>query len=166
MQVPKRKPGKYSGGPADDHLTLAAIKKLREEQERIERARPQAVEELRRTREMGDLSENFAYSQAKARLSGMDMRVLEIKERLKRAVPITHGAAKDGSVRLGASVTVEAGGKERVYDIVGEQEADPSRGCLSYHSPLGAALLGKKAGDVAVVEANGKRIEYRITGVR
>lgn len=166
MQVPKRKPGKYAQAPADDHLTHAAIAKLKEELERIEtHVRPKAVEELRRTREMGDLSENFAYSAAKGKLLGLDTRILEIKERLKNAIPISHGAAKDGSVRIGATVTLDVNGKTRVYDVVGSQESDPGKGLISYLSPLGAALMGKKPGAAVEIEANGKRITYVIVKV-
>lgn len=167
MQVPKRKPGKYALGPADDNLTHAAIKKLQEELERIEKhVRPKAVEELRRTREMGDLSENFAYSVAKGKVMGLDHRLLEIKERLKNAIPIRHGAGPGGTVRLGATVTLSVNGKERVYDIVGAQEADPGTGAISYHSPLGKALIGKRAGDVVKVLVNDREVTYRILEVR
>lgn len=167
MQVPKRKPGKYASGPADYHLTHEAIRALKEELERIEtRVRPKAVEELRRTREMGDLSENFAYSAAKGKLLGLDTRVLEIKDRLKNAVPIAHGPARDGGARIGATVTVEVGGKRRVFDIVGSQEAAPGSGSISYLSPLGAALIGKKAGEKVSIEASGKRVEYLVVEVK
>ena len=166
MQVPKRKAGKYAGGPADDHLTHAAIRGLQEELARIERARPAAVVELTRTREMGDLSENAAYTAAKGRLLGMDSRIMEIKERLKRAVPIEHGPGPGGSVRIGATVTLEVNGKQKVYDIVGAQEADPGSGAISYHSPLGAALIGRKAGETVMIQANGKEVAYRILAVR
>ena len=167
MQVPKRKPGKYAPGPADYHLTHEAIRKLKEELERLEtHVRPKAVEELRRTREMGDLSENFAYTAAKGKLLGLDTRVLEIKERLKNAIPIAHGAARDGSARIGATVTVEVNGKRKVYDIVGSQESDPGAGSISYLSPLGAALMGRKAGEAVFIDANGKRVEYRIIEVK
>jgi transcription elongation factor GreA len=167
MRIPKRNPGKYAPGPADFHLTHTAIGRLREELKRLEeQARPRAVEELRRTREMGDLSENAAYSAAKARLLGMDQRILEIKERLKRAVPISHGAGPGGTIRIGATVTVEIDGRVRTYDIVGSQEADPSGGAISYLSPLGKALMGRRAGETIEIEANGRRIEYRIVEVR
>ncbi len=167
MQIPKRKPGRYASDPADDHLTHDAIRKLQEELERLEtRVRPKAVEELRRTREMGDLSENFAYSAAKGKLTGLDYRILEIKERLKNAIPIRHGAGPGGTVRLGATVTLSVNGKERVYDIVGAQEANPAAGSISYHSPLGAALIGKRAGETIAVTVNGKDVSYRITQVR
>lgn len=167
MQVPKRKPGKYAPGPADYHLTPEAIQSLKEELARIEtRIRPKAVEELRRTREMGDLSENFAYSAAKAKLGGLDMRVLEIKERLKNAISIKRGAAPDGGVRIGASVEVEVNGKKKIYDIVGSQETDPGAGAISYLSPLGAALMGRKPGETVAIDANGKEVLYKILSVR
>ncbi len=167
MQVPRRKAGKYSGGPADDHLTHAAIADLKEELERIQtHVRPRAVEELRRTREMGDLSENFAYSVAKGKVLGLDARIQEIQERLKRAVPIRHGPGQGGTIRLGATVTLSVNGKERVYDIVGAQEANPTAGAISYHSPLGAALIGRKAGETVTIDANDRKIDYRIMEVR
>lgn len=167
MQIPKRKPGRYAPGPADYHLTHEAIRKLKEELERIEtHVRPRAVEELRRTREMGDLSENFAYTVAKGKVLGLDTRVLEIKERLRNAILIAHGPAKDGSARIGATVTVEVNGKRKSYDIVGSQESDPGGGSISYLSPLGAALMGRRNGERAVVEANGRRIEYLVIDVR
>ncbi len=167
MQVPKRKPGKYAPGPADYHLTPEAIQALKDEMERIEtKIRPKAIEELRRTREMGDLSENFAYSAAKAKVGGLEMRVLEIKERLKNAITIRRGAASDGSVRIGASVEVEINGKTKVYDVVGSQETNPGSGAISYLSPLGAALMGHKPGETVSIIANGKEVTYKILGVR
>lgn len=167
MQVPKRKAGKYAGGPVDYHLTPEAMQKLRDELLRIETLiRPKAVEELRRTREMGDLSENFAYSIAKAKVNGLDMRTFEIKEKLKNAIPIRRGAAADGSVRIGASVEVEVNGKVKIYDIVGSQETDPRGGSISHLSPLGAALMGRKPGETVALAINGNSVAYRIVGVR
>lgn len=167
MQVPKRKPGKYAQTPDDYHLTHAAIKALRDEMDRLEKiVRPRAVEELRRTREMGDLSENFAYSQAKGRLMGLDHRLLEIKDRLKNAIPIAHGPTADGRARIGATVDVEVNGKTKTYDITGSQETDPTKGQISHLSPLGAALIGKKAGETIVIAAGGKDVTYRILEVR
>lgn len=167
MQVPKRKPGKYAPGPADYHLTAEAIQALKDELERIvTKIQPKAVEELRRTREMGDLSENFAYSAAKAKVGGLEMRVLEIKERLRNAIPIRRGASADGSVRIGASVEVEVNGKTKIYDVVGSQETNPGSGAISYLSPLGQALMGRKAGETVKISAAGKEVVYKILGVR
>jgi transcription elongation factor GreA len=116
MQVPKRRSEekrKYAG-PGDDFLSAEALKKLREELRRLEEtSRPRAVADLARARDMGDLSENAAYAEAKGRLFGIDRRVLEIKERLKNAVLIERGAGEDGRARIGATVTVSVNGKEK-----------------------------------------------------
>lgn len=174
MQIPKRKSeeNRKYGKRADNFLSSAALAELRSEQERLEKvSRPRAVTDLTRAREMGDLSENAAYSEAKGRLFGIDRRLAEIRDRLKNAVVIQKGAAKDGSARLGATVrvrvTIEGGaGKEREYELTGAAETDPASGKVSHHSPLGAALLGKRAGDkVQVKAANGKEVLYEILEV-
>jgi transcription elongation factor GreA len=166
MQIPKRKPGKYADLKQDYNMTPAALEGLKQEIERLEvRVRPKVVEELRQAREMGDLSENFAYTAAKGKLAGIDMRVFEMKERIKHAVLIAPGAAADGSARLGARVTVEVNGHERVFEIVGPQETDPAKGRISQLSPLGSVLLKRKPGETVTVEANGKTAEYRILKV-
>ena len=167
MRIPKRKPGKYAHEPADDHLTAAAVRQMKDELERLEtRVRPKAVEELRRTREMGDLSENFAYTAAKAKVGGLDHRIFSIKERLKHAILITPGAGPGGTVRIGATVEVEVNGKRKIYEITGSQETDPAAGRISHLSPLGAALMNRQAGETVNVAANGRTVEYRIVDVR
>lgn len=167
MQIPKRKPGKDARGPADDFLTPEAIRHFQDELARLEtHSRPKAVNDLRQAREMGDLSENAAYTEAKARLGGIDGRIFTIKERLKHAVIIETGAGADGAVRLGATVVVEVNGKEKTYAITGAQESDPSHGKISYHSPLGTALVGKKAGDTVNIQAGDREVPYCIIEVR
>jgi transcription elongation factor GreA len=164
MQVPKRRgEWKHQQGPADEFLTPDAVQKLKDELARIIHARPAAVSELQRTREMGDLSENFAYTVAKGRVMGMDHRILEIRERLKNAIVL--GGNKSGIVEVGSTVEVEVNDKTKTLRVLGTQQADPSQGQISYHSPVGSALMGKMAGDVAIVSANGKKIEYKILKV-
>jgi len=164
MQIPKRR-GEWRRkiGPADEYLTPAAIQELKDDLKRIEAARPYAVSELQRTREMGDLSENAAYSEAKGKVMGMDSAMHRIKERLKFAKPV--GAKSGGAIGVGSTFEVEVTGKKRTLQILGTQQADPSTGKISYHSPVGAALMGKKPGEVATVTAGGKTVEYRIIAV-
>ncbi len=155
------------GKDADDFLSPEAIKKLQDDLRRLEEvSRPRAAEELARTREMGDLSENAAYSEAKGRLNGMLRRIHEIKERLKTAVVVKRGST-DGRVGVGASVVVRVNGKSKTYAITGSAETDPASGRVSHLSPLGAALRGHVAGDsVTVTAANGKKVAYEILEVR
>jgi transcription elongation GreA/GreB family factor len=153
-------------GPEDEYLTPDAIEELKKELARIEAARPYAVSELQRTREMGDLSENFAYSVAKGKVMGMDAAIFRIKERLKYVKPVTVGGTKNGIVSVGSIVDVEVNGKLKTFTLLGVAQVDLSKGFISYHSPVGAALMGKEAGDTAIVETNGKKIEYRIIAVK
>jgi transcription elongation factor GreA len=167
MQLPKRRNDwKQNLGPADEYLTPDAIDDLKKELKNIEASRPAAVSELQRTREMGDLSENFAYSVAKARVMGMDGRIFKIKERLKNAKQIKVGGNDNATVGIGSVVVVLVNGKEKELTILGTQQADPLSGKISYHSPVGAAIIGKRPGEKAVVEVNGKKIDYKIITIK
>jgi transcription elongation factor GreA len=81
-------------------------------------------------------------------------------------VIVRKGAAPDGSVRIGATVVVRVNGNERVYEITGSSETDPGSGKVSHLSPLGKALLGKKAGETALVKGPAKEVPYTIVEVR
>lgn len=152
----------------DNYLTPAAIQKMKDEIGRLERhVRPKCVEELSRAREMGDLSENAAYHDAKSRVAGIDSRLFTLKERIKNAILIEEGADSDGTVRIGCTVVVSVNGKERTYEITGSQETDPGSGKISHRSPVGAALLDHKTGDeVKVKSADGREITYVIEQVK
>lgn len=166
--MPKRKSEENARAnkEVDNYLSLAAIKKLKDDLRRLEEvSRPRAVTDLTRAREMGDLSENAAYSEAKGRLMGIDRRIFEIKAKIKDAVVVQRGSS-DGRVSVGAVVTVAVNGKERTYEITGSQETDPGAGRISHRSPLGSALMGRAAGEtVSVVNAEGKEVKYGIVSV-
>ena len=152
---------------SDDLLTEAAIARLRRTLEELQTVdRPRAVEDLSRAREMGDLSENAAYSEAKGRLMRIDGRVFSIKERLKNAIVIKKGADPEGRVRVGATVVVTVNGNRREYEILGSQETNPSKGRISHQSPVGKALMGKRAGESVAVKAQDREITYKIEEVR
>ncbi|HTK04888.1 MAG TPA: transcription elongation factor GreA [Candidatus Eisenbacteria bacterium] len=170
MRIPKRKSeeSRKYGKRADDFLTSAAVRKLQDDLRRLtDISRPRAVEDLTRARDMGDLSENAAYSEAKGRLGKIDSVIFSLKEKLKNAVLIEPGAGPGGRIRIGSTVTVAVNGKERTYAILGSQETNPTAGRISHLSPLGSALIGRKAGDeVLVKNAAGDEVAYRIIGVR
>ncbi len=166
MQIPKRRSEEQRKRPPNDpYLTEEGILKLGQDIERLKKSRPKVLKELEIAREMGDFSENAAYSYAKARLRGIDARIFELGERLKQAIPIEVGSS-DGAVRLGSAVTVRVNGKEKMYEVVGAQEADPSRGRLSHLSPLGKLLLGHKAGESVLLEVENRKVPYEILAVQ
>ena len=167
MQLPKRKPGKYASIEQDRHLTASAIERLKATLRDLEeRQRPKAVEDMRTAAEMGDRSDNAAYSEARWRLTGIDSRIFSLNERIKYAIPIEEGVSPGGRARIGSTVVVSVNGQEKTYQILGPQETSPGRGRISHLSPLGELLMNRKAGESVTLRVNGKDTEYRIVGVK
>ena len=126
--------------------------------------RPKLVERLSYARSQGDLSENSDYQNAKEELEFLDGRISELQEVLKNAV-VVGGKSKNDEASIGTKVTLKTDGKEHIYQIVGDWEADPINKKISHTSPLGQALVGKKAGDKIEVEAPAGKITYKILAI-
>ncbi len=118
--------------------------------------RAEITERIKTAREFGDLSENAEYDAAKNEQAMIEGEILEIEEKLKHAV-IIKDTAKKGTVSLGSKVDfVDENGEEYSYEIVGTTESDVEQGRISNESPIGNALLGKKANEsVNVVTPSG-----------
>ena len=161
MRVPIRKPGKYTHEKADPNMTDKKYQELKNKLEKIlKHTRPPLIEEVKRLALMGDFSDNAAYSIAKGRLRGLNQKIIEIEDLLKRAVIIKK--SNTSYVDLGCFVTIETDGKKSKYQILGSTETNPTKGVISHNSPIGALLMGKKAGDeVKVKTKNGEKI-YKI----
>ena len=119
-----------------------------------------AIERVARARDFGDLSENAEYHAAKEELAFIEGRIEELEGIVIRAEVVDKNDT--GSVDIGCKVTVELGGKEHIYEIVGEWEADPLKKKISHTSPLGQALLGKKKGESVEFEAPAGKVVYQI----
>jgi len=147
-------------------LTQEGFNNLKNELETIiNTKRGQAIERLRKAREMGDLSENSEYAAAKEDLSFVEGRILEIEEIMKNAIIAKNNTNKD-QVNIGSKVEVEFNGKNIVFEIVGELESDPINKKLSSKSPIGQALIYKKIGDnVEVTTPAGKNF-YKIVNIQ
>ena len=129
MRIPKRKPGKYADVRRDPHMTQAKFDELTAQLARLNRARPEAAHEVKRLAEMGDFSQ----------------RILEIADHLKHSQIIYPAPSR--LIQLGSTVTIEQDGKQQTFKILGPTETHPAKGIISHKSPLGAALVGKQAGD-------------------
>lgn len=161
MRVPTRKYDKYPRPKTDPNLTPQKYQALLADLEKLKKVkRPREAEEVKRLALMGDFSENAGYQLAKARLRGINQRILEIENLIARAEIIVPNTDRS-RVRLGHTVSLEQGEKTKRYQILGSAETNPSLGIISHNSPLGAALLGHRSGDT--VRLNGK--EYRIMGI-
>ena len=148
-------------------LTAEGIQRLKDTLRYLEKEeRPKIVEDLSQALLLGDFSENAEYIDAKARMSRIDGRIFSIKDRLRRAAEIGGGKNVSGRIRLGSTVILDVGGKRKMYQIVGPQETDPSRGRISHLSPLGALLLDHAAGDHVSVKTETGETVYTIVEVR
>ena len=121
--------------------------------------RTEIAKNLEYARSLGDLSENAEYQEARELQAATEERIRRLEDLVKRAKIVTDGKKKD-IVGFGSVVTIQKEGikEPHEYTIVGSEEADMRIRKLSHVSPLGAALMGKKKGDVFTFETpNGKQ---------
>ncbi|MFZ2682091.1 MAG: GreA/GreB family elongation factor [Patescibacteria group bacterium] len=167
MRLPTRKSEteRLQNQVVDNHLTPAKIAKMREElTDLVKSKRGPAAEEVARTSQMGDLSENAAYQFAKQNLRRINSRILILQERLNQAIPIDLGPT-DGKIRIGSTVMLETNGQTITYEIVGSVESNPARGRISYSSPLGTLLIGKSLHDTITLTTPHANTTYKITNI-
>ena len=136
------------------------VKKVEDEIAGLERElRSELPKEIRRARELGDLSENAEYHAAKERQRLVEARIAMLKRRVAELALLNLDRIPVDKVGLGSIVHVtDRGGETTVYRLVMPEEADPSKGLISPSSPIGRALLNKEPGDEVTVQApNGVR---------
>ena len=118
-------------------------------------------------RSFGDLSENAEYDEARNEQAKNEARIKELEELLENAIIMDESTIDTGVVSLGSTVKVLDGelGEEITYSLVGSNEADPLMGKISDQSPIGAALIDKKAGDEVEVETPAGVLKLKIVEV-
>lgn len=149
-------------------MTADGRKNLEEELETLKtKGRAEIAEKIKIARGYGDLSENSEYDEAKNEQAKIEARIVEIEAMLKNAEIITDIKGAPKIVKVGAKVKVldiELN-EEFEYHIVGSTEADPRKNKISDESPVGKALMGKKSGQEAVVEAPSGEIKLKILSI-
>lgn len=143
-------------------LTKEEYTKLEKELQHLEQNERSLVAKLlKEAIEQGDLGENDAYTQAKDRQARLEMRIREVKQTLKMA-EIVYKTNTD-KVQVGSSIQVKnSEGSERKFTIVSAESADPSRGKISYNSPIGKAFMGHKKNDEIEIELHTGKKKYTI----
>jgi transcription elongation factor GreA len=121
--------------------------------------RPTIVDAIEEARAHGDLSENAEYHSAKERQGQVEANIADLEDRLSRAQIIDPGSLSGDRIVFGATVTLlDEDEKPIKYQIVGQAEADARVGRISYNSPLGRALIGRKVEEeVEVTVPSGDR---------
>jgi transcription elongation factor GreA len=129
--------------------------------------RPRIIQAIAEARTHGDLSENAEYHAAKEAQSLNEGKIAELEDKLQRAEVIDVSKLSGTSVKFGATVTLvdEDTSEKKVFQIVGDSEADVKSGRVSISSPTARALIGKKVGDSAEVNAPGGGKSYKILKV-
>jgi transcription elongation factor GreA len=123
---------------------------------------PHITAAVAEARSHGDLRENAGYEAARHDQMMTKRRIDELEDLVRHAEIIDDHAAVTGFVGIGSKVTVDFDGDEEQYTIVGAIEAQPKAGLISNESPLGRALLGKRAGQVTSYSAPGGMTEIKI----
>lgn len=150
-------------------MTPEGQQKLKDELDDLLKVqRPENVRAIAEARAHGDLSENAEYHAAKERQSFIEGRIQELQNKIARAEVIDPSKISHDRVAFGATVTVMDvdTNEEKVYKIVGVDEADIKSGKLSVHSPMAKSLIGKSEGDEVAVRAPARTIEYEILEIR
>jgi len=142
------------------------IQKLKDEIAKLDyELRSELPKEIRKARELGDLSENAEYHAAKERQRLVDARLSQLNQRLQDLSMVDLTKIPRDRVGLGSTVVVfdDAKDQEITYELVTSEEADVTNGKISTSSPIGKALLGKEVGDEVTVRSPGGVREFEIT---
>lgn len=150
-------------------MTAAGYAALENELKRLRSVeRPRIIQAISEARTHGDLSENAEYHAAKEQHGLNEARVAELEQKLGRAEIIDPSKLDGERIMFGATVTLvdEDTDEEKVYQIVGDFEADVREGKISISSPIARSLIGKTVGDTVEVNTPGGGKSYEILKVR
>lgn len=148
-----------------DYLTPERLAELKQELNELKTIRrAEVAERLQHAKELGDLSENVEYQEAREEQAQVEARIFELEEMIKNATVIEKVAQKE-TVQIGSTVTAQKNGDTVTYKIVGSNEANPSEGKISNESPLGRAFVGKRAGEEIKIKTPGGEAVYKIVSI-
>ncbi len=150
------------------YLTKEGYEKLKNELEELKTTgRAEVASQIAEAREKGDLSENAEYDAAKDAQGMLEMRINELEKTMANARILDASQLDNSQVTVLSEVTIKnlKNGKNLTYRLVSETEADLKAKKISVGSPIGKGLLGKKVGEVAVVETPGGNIKFEIVKI-
>lgn len=146
------------------YVTQEGLEKLKVELHQLKTVRKREVaNRIEKAKELGDLSENAEYADAKDEMAFIDGRIMELEDTVNRSKIIEAGGTD--AVCIGCTVEIETGGQKKTYTIVGSSEADPAAGRISNETPLAHALLGKKVGDEITVTLPSGAVTYKVARI-
>jgi transcription elongation factor GreA len=149
------------------YLTHEGAARLRAELELLTGSKRQELaKRLKKAIQNGDLSENADYIAAKEEQGFLEGRIQEIEYLLRNSIIVESPPEKPETVNIGNQVTVQLDDSPPVtYHLVGKNEANPRQGRISYESPIGQALIGKRVGQTAIADTPGGLIKLKILSI-
>jgi len=145
-------------------LTETGVEELKAELKTLKEQKPDVVEELKRARSQGDLSENADYDVARNELERVENRIKEV-ENILQNVEIIQKPRSNGVVELGSTVELKSKNSKTTFIVVGSVEANPIEGKISDESPIGKALIGKKVGDDVEIKVPSSTSVYKVSSI-
>ena len=147
------------------YLTQERYNELQKELVELKTNSRRAVaERLKHAKELGDLSENSEYQEAREEQSRLEQKINYLEELFRHSSIIKKSEAGD-TVKIGSKIKVRKGKESAFYTIVGSSEANPENGFISNESPIGRELLGCKVGDIANVTTPRGEISVQILAI-
>jgi len=147
------------------YLSAEKLEELKEElAQRQKEERRSIADKIEQAKELGDLSENFEYHEAKEQQAQNESRIVELQDMVRNAVIVEEKSGGD-SIGIGAKFIVDLNGEEKTYELVGSTEADPLAGKISNETPVGMAFLGKAVGEEVEVDLPSGKVTYKVTKI-
>ena len=150
-------------------MTIGGYEKLQAELKKLKNdERPAVIQAIAEARAHGDLSENAEYHAAKDRQGWIEGQILELEDKFTRAEVIDVSKLDGNDVKFGATITLvdEDTEEEKIWQIVGDLEADVKERKISVSSPIARAVIGKEQGDSVEVAAPGGTRTFEIAKVK
>ena len=145
------------------YITKKGITRLEKELEDLRKSkRKEIAERIHEAKELGDLSENAEYTDAKNEQAFVEGRIIEIMHTLKHATIIEENTKRD-VISVGSKIRIQNNDKKHLeFIIVGSNEADPEKGYISNESPLGKAFVGRQMGEKVEIKVPRGKMSYVI----
>lgn len=148
------------------YITAAGLEKLKNEYSELQNVKLKNIaQKIAEAKDLGDLSENAEYHEAKQKQAFLNGRAQELRYKITHAKIISNSNTSDIIV-VGSTVKILVGGKEMLLSLVGSDESDPANGKISIGSPIGKALLNHKTGDKVLISTPSGETEYQIVEVK
>jgi transcription elongation factor GreA len=149
-----------------NYLSKEKHNEIQEELGRLKsEGRRDIAERLKAAKDLGDLSENSDYQEARDEQMRLEQRINQIEDILRSSAIIHKAGGAVTTIRLGTHVKVKRDGKLSEYTIVGSNESNPVEGLVSNESPIGKALLGKRAGETIVLKTPKGEVKITISSI-